>query len=99
MNTPHFTDPTLPPAPLLAHNLTPAEDIAGATKSSFQSNKSSGRGDRGSGSINSSLKRGEPSTETIYKEHKVAEWAEAVTVAASLADTRDSATTARFLTT
>ena len=49
--------------------------MAAATQSSFQSNKLGGKqwqGDRDSGSINSSLKRGKPSTATSYKEHKFA---------------------------
>ena len=49
--------------------------MAAATKSSFQFNKSGGKqwqGDRNSGSINNSLKRGKPSTATSYKEHNVA---------------------------
>ena len=46
------------------------KDMAAATKSSFQPNKL-GRCDWDSGSSNSSLKRGKPSTATTYKEHNV----------------------------
>ena len=46
------------------------KDMAAATKSSFQPNKL-GRSDWDSGSSNSSLKRGKPSTATTYKEHNV----------------------------
>ena len=48
-----------------------ADDMAAATKSSFQSSKSGSRGDRDSGSSSSILKRGKPATTTSYNDHKV----------------------------
>ena len=49
--------------------------MAAAIKSSYQSNKSSGKhwqGKRDWGSINNYLKRGKPSTASSYKEQKIA---------------------------